>query len=1396
MIKKPRFENVVRIFVAILFILGISLPSVSALDKAIGISEAPPDTPSGTMGGLSPVDVSSPVMADLDPAYPGLEVVIGSIEGIVFAWHKDGTAVSGWPKDTVGPVTSSPAIADLDNDGQLEVVVGDNNGNLYAWHADGTALPGWPVNADVNVHSYCPIFSPAIADINNDGQLEVVISTYYDVYFFRPDGTTLWSFLTSGTNFSSPAIADVNSDGTLDVVLCSYNKIYIFTMGQSGNFIRTEFPAINDGGNPAIADLDPAHPGLEAVVVKNCGHVYAYHLDDGSLFWTFNTWWIYSSPAIADINKDGSPEVVIGSSDRYVHLLDRYGHLIWSSNTGTIASTPAIADLDNNPDNGLEVVVGSTSSPTDTLPEGKVYALDKNGNIISGWPVGSYGNIAFAQIFSSPAVADLDPTYPGLEVVFSTDDNYAKVYALHADGTFVSGWPKNSKRLFIASPAVADLYTDEAHPGLERVLCTTDGEVLVLDADSKPIWNKQTGGEIFGSPNIADINQDGVLEIVVASSDKKIYVWDAFGNEISGWPVGPLDNKIFASPAIANLDPDIIQHPGLEIVVATGAGSLYAYHADGYLFWSRNINGGSILASPTIADLDQDPAHQLEVVVKTMQNVYVLNGLNGNTVSGWPKQIDGSGFDWVSTAVGDLDNKLANGLEVVAGSGAYIYAWYHDGTPLQGWPQAAEAAIVSSPAIGDLDPYTPGREIVAASATGRVYAWHTDGTIVLYNWPVRTSGSGPNISSPAIADIDGNSDPAHQLEVVISSGGKIYAFHGDGTPVLGWPKDLANPKTSSSGGSANPGTESVTSSSDVKIYPFPEGSNSILGSAQTGVDELLSSPAIADINKDGKLEVAVTSISASYTFYLPDDSPLDSSPWPKYLHDEQNTACYTLYLSQNLGDANADNKWSVSDVIYLINYLFKGGPPPKLYDGTIQNGPPKEEDTAFNRLLHGDANDDCKMSVSDVIYLINYLFKGGLGPVHTPPPLYEERCCCDIYGNDPTKCDLLKCRVFLGAQSVSSGTASGGLSSAIKLSDGTQRVYVNGNLNIPATGFSFDLVYNPAQVKIKAVYPTLKTQGFELYLNDDLKGHARIGILKSDGSKLISAGEGSLIDLRFTGDLSSVILLNTDFADANGKETAISIYQATVPGLHTITPYTPTKTTTAPIIAETEVAPTPASPSIAVPSTTTPLITTAPIITQTEALTKEPVKGEIVSTKNKLVATTPALDFNVSPEAVEKISDTNSVSTPEAETTVIPKPSETKEAQTVPKTVINKLLTIPTERAKLLYYAFAEPGVAKRVSKNPIPTPSPKEKPVVVFQVGSRFFNYQQSQFIVIKNRFPGATYRISKNGLLVAYKGNKLVTYLLPVRIGSFDKPLLAEEAQKAGLYKPQKKAPAPATE
>lgn len=62
------------------------------------------------------------------------------------------------------------------------------------------------------------------------------------------------------------------------------------------------------------------------------------------------------------------------------------------------------------------------------------------------------------------------------------------------------------------------------------------------------------------------------------------------------------------------------------------------------------------------------------------------------------------------------------------------------------------------------------------------------------------------------------------------------------------------------------------------------------------------------------------------------------------------------------GNANGDNIVDIGDVVYLINYLFVGGPAPV----PVTCG--------------GDANSDGTVNISDVVYLINYLFIGGPEP--------------------------------------------------------------------------------------------------------------------------------------------------------------------------------------------------------------------------------------------------------------------------------------------------------------------------------------------------------------------------------------------------------------------------------
>ncbi len=63
------------------------------------------------------------------------------------------------------------------------------------------------------------------------------------------------------------------------------------------------------------------------------------------------------------------------------------------------------------------------------------------------------------------------------------------------------------------------------------------------------------------------------------------------------------------------------------------------------------------------------------------------------------------------------------------------------------------------------------------------------------------------------------------------------------------------------------------------------------------------------------------------------------------------------------GECNGASPINILDIVYLINFKFKGGPSPAPY-----------------ALCSGDPNYDCIINILDIVYLVNYKFKGGPAP--------------------------------------------------------------------------------------------------------------------------------------------------------------------------------------------------------------------------------------------------------------------------------------------------------------------------------------------------------------------------------------------------------------------------------
>ncbi|MDQ4078187.1 MAG: VCBS repeat-containing protein, partial [Chloroflexota bacterium] len=214
---------------------------------------------------LPEVIFSSPVVGDLD-GDGTLEVVVGTgwfyweahgrvDQPYVYAFdtsqvfsnlhYSDPTKLPhlpGWPRPTHYPGFSSPSLADLDGDGDLEVVIAsgfpdgaspecsaspsDPNcyGALYAWHHSGQEVSGFPVwprdsaNKNARMRS-----TPTIADIDNDGQLEILIPVLWDVAVIGSTGQQENTLRSTWTTVTSPAIGDTDGDNQLEVWIGSAN---------------------------------------------------------------------------------------------------------------------------------------------------------------------------------------------------------------------------------------------------------------------------------------------------------------------------------------------------------------------------------------------------------------------------------------------------------------------------------------------------------------------------------------------------------------------------------------------------------------------------------------------------------------------------------------------------------------------------------------------------------------------------------------------------------------------------------------------------------------------------------------------------------------------------------------------------------------------------------------------------------------------------------------------------------------------------------------------------------------------------------------------------------------------------------------------------------------------
>lgn len=146
--------------------------------------------------------LTAPAMADLDND-GDLDIILGDLYANFVYFQNTGSASAptfGAPQTNpfglsaiANTYTSTPTFVDLDNDGDLDLMVGDYYGDYYYFENTGTAsAPAFgaaqmnPFGLPNSGYNTCPTFS----DMDGDGDLDLLTGEYYgDFYYFENTGT-------------------------------------------------------------------------------------------------------------------------------------------------------------------------------------------------------------------------------------------------------------------------------------------------------------------------------------------------------------------------------------------------------------------------------------------------------------------------------------------------------------------------------------------------------------------------------------------------------------------------------------------------------------------------------------------------------------------------------------------------------------------------------------------------------------------------------------------------------------------------------------------------------------------------------------------------------------------------------------------------------------------------------------------------------------------------------------------------------------------------------------------------------------------------------------------------------------------------------------------------------
>lgn len=295
-------------------------------------------------------------------------------------------------------------------------------------------------------------------------------------------------------------------------------------------------------------------------------------------------------------------------------------------------------------------------------------------------------------------------------------------------------------------------------------------------------------------------------------------------------------DAVISSPIAYDFDGDGVK----EIAVGSWDGYFYLLdaHLDDLPGWPHYSSKG-FFSSPALADLDADGTP--EILVGSEAGKLFAWHIDGESADGFPVDLGYS--TWASPSVPDGLPIAIGGLEqmfLLDSQGQPLPGWPQ---PMQGWPDATAAHARDLLAVTTL---TPGDE-----SRGWLYAWGSDGGL-LTGFPLELSMDSD--SSPALAAFDGD---CRWWIVFGDDAGWLHVVDLAGQEREGFPVRTLGPR---------PGPTPT---------PHPPGGN---------VYSIEASPAVADLDGDGRLEIAAGSWDGR--MYVWDDNGQSLPGWPIAVDDQ------------------------------------------------------------------------------------------------------------------------------------------------------------------------------------------------------------------------------------------------------------------------------------------------------------------------------------------------------------------------------------------------------------------------------------------------------------------------------------------------------------------------------